>query len=157
MTDRLEFMEGQCDPLEERIRRNAKDNKYARLIMSIPGVDYYLASLYASYIGDPHRFPTFDHVASYLGIIPVSKDSSNVRRRGRMSKDGPSIARWTLGVMVDTVMRRNPRYQGVLRPRQEEEGAGELRARPHDEEARQDDPPHARHRTELEMGGRRPD
>ena len=44
MMDRLEFMEGQCDPLEERIRRNAKDNKYARLIMSIPGVDYYLAS-----------------------------------------------------------------------------------------------------------------
>jgi transposase len=108
MTDRLEFMEGQCDPLEERIRRNARENKYAKLIMSIPGVDYYLASLYASYIGDPHRFPSFDHVASYLGIVPVSKDSSNVRRRGRMSKDGPSIARWTLGVMVDTVMRRNP-------------------------------------------------
>ena len=108
MTDRLEFMEGQYEPLEARIRSNARENKYVRLIMSIPGVDYYLASLYASYIGDPHRFPSFDHVASYLGIIPVSKDSSNVRRRGRMSKDGPSIARWTLGVMVDTVMRRNP-------------------------------------------------
>jgi transposase len=117
MTDRLEFMEGQCDPLEERIRKNASDNKYVRLIMSIPGVDYYLASLYASYIGDPHRFPTFDHVASYLGIIPVSKDSSNVRRRGRMSKDGPSTARWALGVMVDTVKMRNPDikryYDGV--------------------------------------------
>jgi transposase len=108
MMGRLEFMEGQCEPLEERIRKNARENKYARLIMSIPGVDYYLASLYASYIGDPRRFPTFDHVASYLGIIPVSKDSSNVRRRGRMSKDGPSIARWTLGVMVETVKRRNP-------------------------------------------------
>jgi transposase len=117
MIDRLEFMEGQCGPLEERIRKNASENKYVRLIMSIPGVDYYLASLYASYIGDPHRFPSFDHVASYLGIIPVSKDSSNVRRRGRMSKDGPSIARWTLGVMVDTVKLRNPDikryYDGV--------------------------------------------
>lgn len=108
MIERLEFMEGQCEPLEEGIRWNAKENKYVRLMTSIPGVDYYLASLYASYIGDPHRFPSFDHVASYLGIIPVSKDSSNVTRRGRMSKDGPSIARWTLGVMVDTVMRRNP-------------------------------------------------
>jgi transposase len=103
MIERLQFLEGQCDPLEERIRRNARENKYARLMMSIPGVDYYLASLYASYIGDPHRFPSFDHVASFLGIIPVSKDSDKVRRRGRMSKDGPSIARWTLGVMVDTV------------------------------------------------------
>ena len=108
MVDRLEFMEGQCEPLEERIRKNARENKYVRIIMSIPGVDYYLASLYASYIGDPHRFPSFDHVASYLGIIPVSKDSANVRRRGRMSKDGPSTARWTLGIMVDTVKMRNP-------------------------------------------------
>ncbi|MDG6947459.1 MAG: IS110 family transposase [Nitrososphaerota archaeon] len=108
MVDRLGFMEGQCEPLEERIRSNARENKYVRIIMSIPGVDYYLASLYASYIGDPHRFPSFDHVASFLGIIPVSKDSANVRRRGRMSKDGPSTARWTLGIMVDTVKMRNP-------------------------------------------------
>jgi transposase len=124
MVDRLEFMEGQCDPLEERIRRNARDNKYARIIMSIPGVDYYLASLYASYIGDPHRFPSFDLVASFLGIIPVSKDSSNVRRRGRMSKDGPSIARWTLGIMVDTVMRRNPGIKEYYERAKKRKGRG---------------------------------
>jgi transposase len=47
-------------------------------------------------------------VASFLGIIPVSKDSDKVKRRGRLSKDGPSTARWTLGIMVDTVKRRNP-------------------------------------------------
>ena len=108
MIDRLEFMEKQCEPLEQRIKLNARENKYVRILMSIPGVDYYLASLYASYIGDPHRFPSFDHVASFLGIIPESKDSANVRRRGRMSKDGPSTARWSLGVMVDSVMLFNP-------------------------------------------------
>jgi transposase len=157
MMDRLEFMEDQCDPLEERIRRNAKENKYARLIMSIPGVDYYLASLYASYIGDPRRFPSFDHVASYLGIIPVSKDSSNVRRRGRMSKDGPSTARWALGVMVDTVKRRNPAIKQYYDSTKKRKGEGRLRPRAHHEEAREDDPPHAHHRTELEMGRRRAD
>jgi hypothetical protein len=46
-------------------------------------------------------------VVSYLGIVPVSKDSSNVNRRGRMSKDGPYVEWWTLGVMVDTVKRWN--------------------------------------------------
>ncbi len=117
MVERLEFMEKQCEPLEQRIMKNAKDNKYVRMIMSIPGIDYYLASLYSSYIGDPHRFPSFDHVASFLGIIPESKDSANVRRRGRMSKDGPSIARWALGIMTDTVLLYNPNikvyYNGV--------------------------------------------
>jgi transposase len=53
MLERLELIEKQCEPLEERIRRNARESKYVRLIMSIRGVDYYLASLYASCIGDP--------------------------------------------------------------------------------------------------------
>jgi len=64
MMDQLLFMERQCKPLEERVRSAAKENKYVRILMSVPGVDYYLASLYASYIGDPHRFPSFNHVAS---------------------------------------------------------------------------------------------
>lgn len=120
MLDRLTFMEGQCAPLEERIRRNARENPYVKRLMSVPGVDYYLASLYASYIGDPHRFPSFDHVASFLGIIPESRDSANVRRRGKMSKDGPSVARWALGVMVDSVIRYNPNvkaYYGRVKER----------------------------------------
>jgi transposase len=120
MLDRLTFMEGQCAPLEERIRRNARENPHVKRLMSVPGVDYYLASLYASYIGDPHRFPSFDHVASFLGIIPESRDSANVRRRGKMSKDGPSVARWALGVMVDSVIRYNPNvkaYYGRVKER----------------------------------------
>ncbi|TLY02113.1 MAG: IS110 family transposase [Thaumarchaeota archaeon] len=44
---------------------------------------------------------------AFFGIIPERWDSANVKRRGRMSKDGPSIARWALSVMSDTVTRRN--------------------------------------------------
>ena len=124
MIDRLEFMETQREPLEQRIRLNARDNKYVRILMSIPGVDYYLASLYASYIGDPHRFPSFDHVASFLGIIPESRDSANVKRRGKMSKDGPSTARWALGVMVDTVMLFNPNIKAYYNRVKERGGNG---------------------------------
>jgi transposase len=124
MIDRLEFMEKQCEPLEQRIMRNAKDNKYVRMIMSIPGIDYYLASLYSSYIGDPHRFPSFDHVASFLGIIPESKDSANVRRRGRMSKDGPAIARWALGIMTDTVLLYNPNVKAYYNRVKQRTGRG---------------------------------
>jgi transposase len=124
MLDRLEFMEKQCEPLEERIKKNAKDNLHARIIMSVPGIDYYLACLYSSYIGDPHRFPSFNHVASFLGIIPESKDSANVRRRGRMSKDGPSIARWALGIMVDTVTLHNPNIKSYYNNVKERTGSG---------------------------------
>lgn len=75
--------------------------------MTIPGIDFYLASPVSSYIGDVNRFPSDDHLASFFGIIPVSRDSASMKRRGHMSKDGPSIGRWALSIMVDTVKRYN--------------------------------------------------
>ncbi|MDG6921195.1 MAG: IS110 family transposase [Nitrososphaerota archaeon] len=108
MMDRLEFLERQCAPLEEKVRTIVKDSEDVRRLMSIKGVDFYLAS---SYIGDVNRFPDDDHLASFLGIIPESWDSANVKRRGHMSKEGPSTARWAFSVMTDTVMRHNPRLK----------------------------------------------
>lgn len=120
MMSKLRFLEGQCPPLEERIRRLARESDDVKLLMSIQGVDFYLASLYSSYVGDAKRFPDDDHLNSFFGIIPVSKDTGGKQRRGKMSKEGPSIARWTLAVMVDTVMKCNPeikRYYDSVKER----------------------------------------
>ena len=103
--DRLEFFEKQCGPVEMRIRELSRDDKYVKL--TIPGIDYYLASLITSYIGDPYRSPDFDHLASFLGIIPATRESGKIRRVGRMSKDGPSRARWALSIAVNAVMERS--------------------------------------------------
>ena len=111
MMDRLEFLERQCAPLEEKVRTIVKDSEDIRRLMSIKGVDFYLASLASSYVGDVNRFPDDDHLASFLGIVPESWDSANVKRRGHMSKEGPSTARWAFSVMTDTVMRYNPRLK----------------------------------------------
>lgn len=108
MMNRLKFLEAQCLPFEERIRLLAKESDDVKLLISIRGVDFYLASLYSSFVGDARRFPDDDHLNSYFGIIPVTKDTGGKQRRGKMSKEGPSMARWTLAVMVDTVMRYNP-------------------------------------------------
>lgn len=75
--------------------------------MTIPGFDFYLASLLSSYISDVNCFPSFDHLAIYFGIIPETRESSSIRRRGKMSKSVPSTARWALTVAVDTTMRLN--------------------------------------------------
>ena len=111
MMDRLAFLEGQCTPLEESIKKGVKESEDVRRLMSIKGVDFYLASLASSYIGDINRFPDDDHLASALGVIPESWDSANVRRRGKMSKEGPATARWAFSMMTDTVMRYNPRFK----------------------------------------------
>ena len=81
-------------------------NDDVRLLMTIPEVDFYLASLACSFIGDVNRVPS-DHLASFFGIIPETKESANIKRRDRISKHGASIARWTLSITVDVIMRYN--------------------------------------------------
>ena len=107
MLDRLEFLEQQMIPLEAEIKKLAKDSEDVKLLMSIPGVDYYLASLISSYIGDIKRFENSDRLASFFGIITSTKDSSSIKRRGHMSKEGAKTARWALSIAVDTVMMLN--------------------------------------------------
>ena len=107
MIDRLEFFEKQIIQLENEIKRSAKESEDVKLLMSIPGIDYYLASLLSSYIGDVSRFETSDKLASFFGIITSTKDSSTIKRRGHMSKEGSQTARWVLSIAVDTIILRN--------------------------------------------------
>ena len=58
-------------------------------------------------LGDVKRFETSDKLASFFGIITSTKDSSTIKRRGHLSKEGSQTARWTLSLAVDTVMMRN--------------------------------------------------
>jgi transposase len=126
MMDRLQFLERQCTPLEDSIRENASLSDDVKILMSITGVDYYLASLISSFIGDVERFPSDDHLASFFGIVPTSRDSADIKRRGKMTKDGSSIARWALSVMVDTVMQHNPPIKEYYVSVKKRTGSGKL-------------------------------
>ena len=126
MMDRLRFLEKQCTPLEDSVRKNARVSDDVKILMTITGVDYYLASLISSFIGNVERFPSDDHLASFFGIVPTSRDSADVKRRGKMTKDGSSIARWTLSVMVDTVMQHNEPIREYYTSVKERTGSGKL-------------------------------
>lgn len=66
-----------------------------------------MASLISSNFGDINRFDSPDKLASFFGIITSAKDSSTIKRRGHMSKEGAQTARWVLSIAVDTVIQRN--------------------------------------------------
>ena len=124
MMEKLRLLEAMCSPLEERIRQLAGESDDVRLLMSVQGIDFYSASLYSSYVGDAKRFPDDDHLNSFMGVIPVSRDTGGKPKRGRMSKEGPSVARWLLGVMVDNVARRNPEIKRYYQSVKERSGPG---------------------------------
>ncbi len=107
MLDHLEFIEKQTTLLDTEIRKMAKASEDVKLLMSITGIDYYLASLISSYIGNITRFDSSDKLASFFGIITSTKDSSTIKRRGHMSKEGSHTARWALSIAVDTIITYN--------------------------------------------------
>lgn len=90
---------------EKEIRTIANESEDVKLLMSIPGIDYYLASLLSSFIGDIRRFPSDKQLASFFGIVPSNRESSGTMRN--MSKEGSRTARWALSIMTDTVMNGN--------------------------------------------------
>ncbi len=126
MLNRLKFLEDQISPIEERIKSRARESEDVKLLMSIPGIDYYLASLLSSYIGDVHRFPNESKLASFFGIVPSNRDSSSITRRGHMSKDGAGTARWALSMAVDTVKNRNKAIEQYYERQKNRTGSGKL-------------------------------
>jgi transposase len=126
LMDRLEHAEGVSERFEARIKVRARDNEDVRILMSIPGVNFYLASLVCSYIGDVRRFPDADHLASYFGIVPAERNSSSMKRVGRMSKDGPNTARKALSIMVDTVAKCDGRIREYYARAKIRTGSGKM-------------------------------
>ena len=124
MLRRLKFLEDQIPPLEERIR--ARESEDVKLLMSIPGIDYYLAFLLPLYIGDIKRFPNESKLASFFSIVPSNRDSSSITRRGHMSKEGASTGRWALSMAVDTVKIRNKPIMEYYNHQKERTGSGKL-------------------------------
>ena len=126
MLDRLEFAEEKAEPFEEKIRARAKESEQVKRLMSIPGVNFYLASLVDSYIGEVSRFPDADHLASFFGIVPAERNSSSIRRVGKMTKDGPSNSRMALSIMVDTVAMQDKQIRDYYAKEKARTGSGKL-------------------------------
>ncbi|WP_324670433.1 IS110 family RNA-guided transposase [Geochorda subterranea] len=94
--------------LEREIGQRVKDYPPVRLLLSLPGFNVITAATYYAYIGDPFRFPTDKHVASYTGLVPRVYQSGTTDRRGSITKEGPAVLRWTLVEAASSVARHGP-------------------------------------------------
>jgi len=94
--------------LKEEIRRLSLELRHladadedVRLLMTVPGVGYYIALLVKAEEGDVSRFRSGDHLASYAGLVPSTYSSGGVTRHGRITKEG---SRWLRWAMVEAVL-----------------------------------------------------
>lgn len=91
----------------------AYEREQAKLLMTLPGVDFVVAMGVLSAIGKAYRFQEGDKMASYLGLTPSVKQSANKCYRGPITKAGNRRARWLL-IQAAQHLIRHPGPLGVF-------------------------------------------
>lgn len=92
----LETLENEIALLEKELAVAAHQDARAKLLITLPGVDYAVAMTLLAALGDISRFKDGDHAASYLGLTPSTRQSAQHCYHGPITKQGNSHARWML-------------------------------------------------------------
>lgn len=94
--DEIGELERRLQEVELQIAAIARQTPAVARLQTIPGVGVLTATALYTLIGDPHRFPTGRHLASYLGLTPKEHSSGERHRLGAISKRGDPYVRMRL-------------------------------------------------------------
>jgi len=92
----MESLEKEIDLLDDQLAERGYASDAVKLLMTLPGVDLATAQAMLAAWGDMTRFPDGDRAASYLGLVPSTKQSVGPYYHGPITKRGNSHARWML-------------------------------------------------------------
>lgn len=109
----LEHLEHELTALDQLLAEKAHDDDRVRLLMTLPGVDVAVAQALVAALGDVHRFVDGDHAASYLGLVPITRQSAGRCYHGSITKAGASKLRGLL-VQAAQCLDRHPGPLGVF-------------------------------------------
>jgi transposase len=88
----------------------AREDVGVQRIMQIPAVGPVVALTTVASLGDPGRFKDSRTAAAYTGLTPSERSSGERRRRGHITKEGPSELRrvWIQAAQAALRMREHP-------------------------------------------------
>jgi transposase len=85
------------------------------VLLSVPGVGTVVASVIRGCVGNLDRFTNLAALRAYTGLIPRENSSGTTDRRGKISKAGPSMLRWSLYLAADTARKWDPELAELYR------------------------------------------
>lgn len=110
----LEYITNEIRGAEDAIRERAGKNRYAQLLVSIPGIDAFGALPLASEIDDVRRFRRPDHMVSWCGMCPRVSQSGDSLYYGRMKKASNRMVNWYLIQAANTAVRHDQRLKAYF-------------------------------------------
>jgi transposase len=101
----LEGIKERRKVLDVQLAKVAVDDPQVQLLMTIKGVDYFLALLITAEIGDLTRFPNHEAFQSYAGCAPRVRESAGVNRGGGAVTSRSPILKWGLGLASEQLLQ----------------------------------------------------
>ena len=89
-------LEARIQSVERELEAPARQMPEVARLRSIPGIGLLTSTAMVGFVGDPRRFRSCRHFASYLGLTPRERSSGNRRRLGAISKQGNVYLRMLL-------------------------------------------------------------
>src|SRR6516164_2116948 len=97
----------ELDAMEKLLAKRGHIDPRVKLLMTLPGVSQHTAQALLAAIGDISRFPDADSLASYLGLVPTTRQSASHCYHGHITKQGRGHTRSML-IQASHSMRTNP-------------------------------------------------
>jgi transposase len=101
----LQAVERELQVLDKELIAITCNEPRVRLLMTLPGVSHVVAIGLLAALGDVTRFRDGNHAASYLGLVPITRQSGGHCYHGHITKAGNSQARWLLTQSCQHVAR----------------------------------------------------
>jgi transposase len=102
----LEPLNEQIQALDDELERIVATDDVARRLTTVPGVGPVTAAAFVATVDDVTRFRGAHQVEAYLGLVPSEWSSSEVQRRGKITKAGNNRMRWLLVQAAWCILRR---------------------------------------------------
>ncbi len=109
-----EALQRELNGFEKQVRKQAKGDNRARLLMTVPGVGPIVGLTYAAAIDDPARFSSSKTVGAHFGMTPKRYQSGETDVTGRISKTGDKSVRAMLYEAAHTILTK-PVKGGALK------------------------------------------
>ena len=88
MINQMDFLRKELLSISNAIRKMMREQRYRNnyyLLRSIPGIGPLTAASLLVEIGDVHRFETFYHLNSFIGLMPMEHSSGETESRGTLT------------------------------------------------------------------------
>jgi transposase len=103
----LRRLDTQIAQLEHRLAEAAHADAQTSRLMTHPGVGPLTALATVLVLGPVARFPSSNHVVSYVGLAPAIASSAGKHHVGRITKQGNPMLRHLLGQAAQSAVRRD--------------------------------------------------